>query len=310
MGKTRTIAVVGATGQQGGSVARAILEKGHIVRALTRSTDSPAAQQIQSLGAKLVQTDLTDRNLLIQAFNKVDAVFGVTTPFETGVELETVQGINIVEAAREANVGHFIFSSVGKADADTGIPHFDSKYKVEQYLLTAGVPHTIIGPVFFMENWFSPWFLPPIKEGNVALAMPGDRKLAQVSVDDIGRFVALIFQKPEEFIGKRLDIASDDVTGKEVAEKIGNQIGRKLGYFRIPIEAIREQSEDFALMFEWFDRVGYNVDVNALKRDYPEVGWTSFDQWVGEQDWSDVTTSLVEKEPTTAEDGEEHRTAT
>jgi uncharacterized protein YbjT (DUF2867 family) len=280
------ILVVGATGQQGGSVARALLFKGHHVHALTRSKDSLAARSLASKGAKLVQGDLSDKDSIVAALDGMDAVFGVTTPYESGVEDEVQQGINLVDAAREAGVRHLVFSSVGRADADTGIPHFDSKFEVEKRLVESDVPYTIIAPVFFMENWLSPWFLPSIQEGNVAMAMPKDRKLAHISVADIGNFAALIFERRNEFLGKRIDIAADNLSGVEIAQRIGEQTARQLGFFRIPIESMREQSEDFAKMFEWFDEEGYNVDTDALRRDFPEVGWTSFNDWLERQDWS------------------------
>jgi uncharacterized protein YbjT (DUF2867 family) len=280
------IAVVGATGQQGGAVARALLSKGHQVRALTRNTDSPSAGILSNLGAKIVKADLDDRASLVEAFRGADGVFGVTTPYEAGTEVETRQGLTLVDAAKEAGVGHFVFSSVGSADRETGIPHFDSKYEIERHLGTSGLFYTIIGPVFFMENWLGPWFLPSLQQGNVALGMPGDRKLAHIAVEDIGSFAALIFERREEFVGKRIDIAGDDLTGDEIAAAIGARAGRELGFFEIPIEAVREQSEDFAKMYEWFAEVGYTFDLEALKRDYPEVGWTDFGEWVRGQDWS------------------------
>lgn len=286
MTKKINILVAGATGQQGGRVARELLQKGHHVRALTRSTDSPRAKSLAQAGAELFTGDLTDKDSLVGALEGVDAVFGVSTPFEIGVDGETQQGINLVDAAKEAGVSHLVFSSVGCADKGTGIPHFDSKYKVEQHLLNSGVPFTIIGPVFFMENWLSPWFLPSLQEGNVALAMPGERSLAQISIEDIGKFAALIFERPGDFLGKRIDIAGDDLSGQKVAKRLGRHVGKEFGYFQIPIEGMREQNEDFALMFDWFEKVGYNVDIATLKTDFPEVTWTSFDDWITRQDWS------------------------
>jgi uncharacterized protein YbjT (DUF2867 family) len=281
-----TILVVGATGQQGGAVARALLERGHHVRALTRSFKSGLARDLSLLGADLVKGDLSDKGSILRAAEGVDGIFGVTTPYEAGVESEVTQGFNLVDAAREAGVRHLVFSSVGSAHRNTGIPHFDSKYKVERHLAESGVPHTILGPVFFMENWLGPWFLPALQEGNAALAMPGNRKLAHISVRDIGRFTALIFERREAFLKRRYDIASDELCGEEVAEKIGAKAGKAISYYEIPLKTMREQNEDFARMFEWFDRVGYQVDIEALKRDYPEVGWTTFDEWIKRQDWS------------------------
>jgi len=286
-----TVLVAGATGQQGGAVARALLDRGHKVRALTRSGESPAARALAELGAEIREGDLGNPESLEKALPGVDAVFGVSTPFEAGTDGETGQGINLVEAAVEAGVAHFVFSSVGSADRSTGIPHFDSKYEVEQALRASGMPFTIIGPVFFMENWTSPWFLPAIQEGNVAVAMPRDCKLAQIAVQDIGNFVALVFERRDEFLGRRIDIASDYKTADEVAGGIGRAAGRELGVFEIPLEGMREQNADFATMFEWFDEVGYEVDAEALEWQYPEVNWTRFDDWVARQDWRGLLSS-------------------
>jgi uncharacterized protein YbjT (DUF2867 family) len=234
----------------------------------------------------MVKGDLSDKDSLVAAASGVDAVFGVGTPYEKGTEVETTEGLNLVNAAAEAGVGYFLFSSVGSAHLGTGIPHFESKYVVEQRLRELDMPFTIIGPVFFMENWLSPWFLPPLQEGNVALALPAGRNMQQISVQDVGNFAALIFERKEAFIGKRIDIASDDLTGPELAEIIGRKARRKLGYFEIPLSALYEQNADWGKMFEWFDKVGYSVNLEALRRDYPEVGWTRFSDWVDKQDWS------------------------
>jgi uncharacterized protein YbjT (DUF2867 family) len=277
--------VVGATGQQGGAVAQVLLKKGHTVRALTRSANSKGASYLSALGAEIIVGDLMDPASLTRAMEDVDAVFMVTTPYEVGTEAETEQGKNLIDIIEKRNIGHTVFSSVGSADRHTGIPHFDSKYEVENHLVDSGISHTIIAPVFFMENWVNPWFLPPIKEGNVAMAMPGDRALQQISVEDIGRFAAMIIERPSAFRGQRLDIASDELTGKEIAELIGRKAERNIGYYEIPLADMRQQNNDFAAMFEWFDQVGYTVDTIALRQDYPDVGWTYFDDWLEGHDW-------------------------
>jgi uncharacterized protein YbjT (DUF2867 family) len=186
----------------------------------------------------------------------------------------------------KAGTGHFVFSSVGKADTGTGIPHFDSKYEVEKKLRSSNLNYTIIAPVFFMENWLSPWFLPSLKEGNVALAMPAERNLAHISVEDIGKFAALIFEKGKDYFGERFDIAGDDLSGAEIARRLSSHLDGRFDFFEIPLEDMREQNEDWALMFEWFDKVGYNVDTRELNSRFPEVGWTRFDEWMKKQDWS------------------------
>jgi uncharacterized protein YbjT (DUF2867 family) len=289
----QNVLVVGATGQQGGAVARVLLNKGHSVRALTRSADSKGASYLSALGAELIVGDLLDSSSLKHTLEGVNSVFMVTTPYELGTEKETEQGKNLVDIIEKSNVEHTVFSSVGSGDQQTGIPHFESKYKIEKYLEDSGISNTIIAPVFFMENWVTPWFLPSIREGNVAMALPGDRAFQQVSVEDIGNFATMIIERPDLFRGQRIDIASDETTGREVAAQISLNSGHDIGYYEIPIEAMREQSEDWAMMFEWFNEVGYDVDTEELREEYPQVGWTYFDDWLNEHDWK----SLLETPP-------------
>jgi len=286
MSNKLTVLVTGATGQQGGAVARLLLKKGHRVRALTRKPDSPAAQELKRLGAELVTGNLEDHAAVERAAHSSDAIFAMSTPFEAGIEVETRQGITVADAAKAAGTRHLVFTSVGSADRRTGIPHFESKYKVEQHIQSLGIPHTIIGPVFFMENWLSPWSLPGLQEGKLAMALPASRALQQVALDDIAGFALLVLERREQFLGKRFDIASDEVTGKQAAEIISRVSGRKIEYVEIPIAQVRATNEDFAKTFEWFDRVGYSVDTAVLRRDYPEVGWHTFEQWAKAQSWA------------------------
>ncbi len=286
MADSLTILVTGATGQQGGALARVLLRKGHRVRALTRKPDSPAAQELRRLGAELVTGNLEDRGSLERAARGTDAVFGVSTPFESGMDVDTRQGINVADAAKAAGTKHLVFSSVGSADRHTGIPHFDSKYKVEQHIRSLDVPHTILGPVFFMENLISPWWLPALQEGKLPMALPATRKLQQIALESIGGFAALVIERRESFLGRRIDIASDDLTGKQAAEILTRVSGRTIEYVELPLAELRKSNEDFGKMFEWFDRVGYSVDIGALRRDYPEVTWPTFEHWAKAQNWN------------------------
>jgi uncharacterized protein YbjT (DUF2867 family) len=286
MSSKLTVLVSGATGQQGGALARVLLDKGHHVRAMTRNTESEKAIALAGAGAEIVQADLTDPAALAEAAKGVDTIFAMSTPFEAGMATETSQGLNMIEAAKRAGVKHLVYTSVAGADLKTGIPHFDSKYAVEEVLTASDVPYTIIAPVFFMENWTGPWFFPPLQQGNAALAIPGGRKLHQVALGDIGRFAALVIEQRDRFIGRRIELSSDELTGEEVAEKLGRHLGRNFGYQEIPLEMLRADNPDFARMFEWFDEVGYAVDIADLRQTYPEVGWTDFDGWIKAQDWS------------------------
>ncbi|TIW32939.1 MAG: NmrA/HSCARG family protein [Mesorhizobium sp.] len=282
----RDILVTGATGQQGGAVALALLAKGHSVKALTRSPDGKAARQLAAAGAEIVAGDLFDAASIIEAARGVDTMFLMGTMTEAGMEEETRQGILAADAAKSAGVGHLVYSSVADANKKTGIPHFESKNLVEQHIERLGIPYTISAPVAFMENFAAPWSLGALAQGTHAFAVPAKRPLQLVALADIGAFVAALAERRERVFGKRFDFAGDELSGEEQAKVLSQAIGRPICYQEIPIVMARQQSEDAALMFEWFDRVGYDVDIAALHKDFREVRWHSFADWARAFDWS------------------------
>ncbi|QRK10323.1 NmrA/HSCARG family protein [Archangium violaceum] len=281
-----TVLVTGATGKQGGALARLLLKRGHRVLAFVRSPDSPLAKDLQQRGAELTPGDFDDPDSLERAMRGVDAVFAVATPFTSGgLEGEVRYGRHLIDAAKLAHVSHFIYSSVAGADQNTGIPHFETKHVVEEHLRHSGLPYTIVAPVFFMENFLGPAFAQRLHEGVLSMALPPHRGLQMVPVADIAAFCARVLEWPEELFGRRIEVASDEVTGEQAAALISYVSGHKLRYEEIPLEAVRSRSEDLGLMFEWFQREGYHVDVSLMRRDYPEVGWHTFEDWARAQDW-------------------------
>ncbi|GMQ81861.1 MAG: NmrA/HSCARG family protein [Rhodothermia bacterium] len=280
---TRKVLVTGASGQQGGSVLNALLARGHQVRALTRKPDSEWAASAASRGVEVVAGDFTDQESLVRAATGVDTIFLMTTPFEAGIDVETQQGLAMLEAAKQANIGHLVFSSVASADKATGIPHFESKFKVEEAIIASGISHTIVAPVFFMDNITSPWYLPGILDGTLAMPMPADVPLQHIAVEDIGQFVTLIIERRESVFGLRFDIASDEKTGEEVAQILSEKLDRPIGYSGFSPDALREENEDFAIMFEWFIEDGYSVDTAELKAEFPNVSWVDLKSWVDAQ---------------------------
>jgi len=283
-----TVLVTGATGKQGGRLVRELLARGHAIRALTRKPESAGAAALAARGVTIVTGDFEDRGSLERAARDVDTVFAMSTPFESGATTETREGINIVRAASAAGVGvsHLVYSSVAGADRATGIPHFDSKFEVEKAIRQSGVPFTIVSPVFFMENFLADWLAAGIAKGSIAMALPATRRLQQIAVADIAQFTALVIERRESFLGKRIDIASDELTLATAAAAISEASGRHIEYTALPIDAVRQWNDDLARMFEWFDRVGYDADVVGLRWLYPEVDWHRFSDWAREQDWS------------------------
>jgi uncharacterized protein YbjT (DUF2867 family) len=263
MANERTVLITGATGKQGGATTRALAGKGFALRAMTRHPESDAAKAIASAtGAELVRGDLNDADSLRDALKGIWGVFAVQNTWEAGVAGEEEQGKRIATLAREAGVQHFVYTSVGSADRQTGIPHFENKYRVEDTIRGLGFPsHVILRPVFFMENLTSPWFL---NGDNLYAAMRPDLKLQMIAVSDIGLYGARAFTHAEKLSGREIDIAGDAATMPESAAALSKGLGRSITFVQIPIAEVRKNSEDFALMLEWFERVGYDVDIPDL----------------------------------------------
>jgi uncharacterized protein YbjT (DUF2867 family) len=295
MPKPITVLVAGATGRQGGAVARLLLEKGHRVRALTRRPGSQAAAGLHVLGADVVEGDLDDGAAVRRAADGADAFFLMTTPFQEGPVAEARQGRRAAEAARDAGVGHLVYSSVGGADRGTGIPFFDSKHEVESYLHELGLPFTVVAPTFFMENLFVPASLAALRAGVLSLPLSPGRKLQMVPLADIAAFVRVVLERPAAFRGARVELASDELTGPEAAAVLARVTGRAMEYRETPLEAVRVQSEGYFRMWEWLGRVGHDTDVGALRREHPDVGWHSFAEWARAQDWSALDVAHTER---------------
>ncbi|MCB1487134.1 MAG: NmrA/HSCARG family protein [Bauldia sp.] len=286
MSSKRTVFVTGATGQQGGAVARALLARGHKIRALTRNPSSDAAKALAKAGVDVREGDFNHPATLTAAATGVDTAFVMSTPFEAGEEAEVRQGIAAIDAIKATGVGHVIYSSVASADKATGIPHFDSKYAVEQHLAASGLNYTISAPVWFMDNLFAPWMVGALRDGTVAIALDKTKPLQQVAVEDIGAFVATLAERREAVFGKRYDIASDELTGEALTSALSEAANRAFNYFDVPLDMVRQQSEDLAIMFAWFDKVGYSADIEGLRRDFPEVKWHRFSDWARSRDWN------------------------
>lgn len=280
------ILVTGATGQQGGATARELLAAGHKVRAMTRRPDGDAGRALAALGAEVVLGDLDDAASLGRALSGAWGVFAVQNTWEAGVEQEEVQGKRIAEAARRADVQHFVYASVGSAHRNTGVPHFDNKARVEETVRSLGFPsYAILRPVFFMENFLSPSFKQAIDNGVLAVGMSPSVPLQMIAVADIGRYGRAAFERHTDLNGEAMDIAGDTMTMPEVAAAISRVAGRVVTHVQVPIEEVRKFSEDLALMFQWFERVGYDADIGRNSARFG-IEPTRFFQWAERADWS------------------------
>jgi uncharacterized protein YbjT (DUF2867 family) len=286
MADKRITLVTGATGKQGGAVARELLARGYRIRAMTRKPAEENARALAKLGAEVVRGDLDDADSLAQAVKGVWGAFSVQNTWEAGVEREEEQGKRFAKIAKDAGVQHFVYSSVASAHRNTGIPHFENKWRVEETVRNLKFPsYTIIRPVFFMENFLAPWFKPAIDQGNLTVGIKPATALQMIAVEDIGKYGAWAFDNYLKFNGRAIDIAGDAKTMPETAGIIGKAAGRKIEFVPTPIEEVRKFSEDFAIMLEWFDAVGYDVNIKVLVKE-SGIQPTTLPQWAAKVDWS------------------------
>ena len=255
--------VVGATGRQGGAVVRELLSRGTSVRGLTRDSSSAAARELRRLGADLAQGDLEDRASLDRALADVWGVYAMQDFWEHGFEGEVRQGRNLADAAHAAGVGHFLYSSVGSADRETGVPHFESKYRIEEHIRSLGVRYTILRPVTFM--YWEPE-REEILSGELRGALRPETRQQFIDLSDLGRLAADVFEDPDAWAGVELDVAGDELSMIELAEVFSRVTGRRIEYVQVPLE---DMEPELAKMLGWFEAVGYDADVEGLRERYP-----------------------------------------
>jgi uncharacterized protein YbjT (DUF2867 family) len=274
---TQLIAVIGATGKQGGAVVDALLDQGDRVRALVRDPASAAARALQDRDVELVTGDLAAPASLDSLLRGVDGVFAMSTPVDVA-DVEVTSGIAIAEAAARTGVAHVVFSSVGGADRSTGIAHFESKRRVEEHIESLGLHATFLRPVFFMENLAG---FGVSVEGRVAvvrLPLPDGIPLQMIAVRDIGRAAAAILTGGTPVEGAAVEIGGDSLTGAQIAAAIGTHLGLPSRYEPIPLEAVAGFG-DTADMFRWFSETpAYQADFAATRALVPDV--LDFPTWL------------------------------
>jgi len=283
----KMIAVTGATGQQGGAVARKLLEEGWKVRALTRDLDKPAAQELKALGAEIVPGDMDDRAQLDAAFQGAYGVFSVQNYWLPGVgfEGEIRQGENVAEAAKAAGVQHLVYSSVGAAHRGMGQKHFESKWMIEQHIHSLDIPFTILRPAAFFENfnWERAYILNGTFNG---LGLRPEKERQLIGVDDIAAFAALAFANPSEYAGKTIELAGDALTESQLADTFTKVIGRPVR-LSMPVEGQSwGDPEEMTAMFNFFNGEAYDADISALRKLHP--GLLTLEQYLRRTGWENA----------------------
>ena len=279
----KVIAVTGATGQQGGAVAKKLLADGWKVRALTRDLSKPAAQALAEAGAELVAGDLDSRSELDAAFQGAYGVFSVQNFWlpNVGYEGEIRQGKNVADAAKAAGIQHLVYSSVGSAHRGMGQKHFESKWIIEQYIHSLDVPYTILRPVLFMDNhnWSRAYILNGTFTG---MGLRPEKDVQSIAVEDIGVFAALAFANPKDFLGKTIELAGDELTEAQTVEVFSKVIGRPVT-LAAPTGGGWASPEEGAAMFNFFNGDGYDADIPALRKLHP--GLLTLEQYLRKNGW-------------------------
>ena len=294
--KDQLIAVTGATGQQGGAVARHLLANGWRVRALTRDPGKPAARALAEAGAELFAADNDDLHSLDAAFRGAHGVYSVQNYWlpNVGAEGEIRQGKAVANAAKAAGVKHLVYSSVGSAHRGMGQAHFATKYEIEGYLASLDLPRTVLRPVFFMENFN--WQRPQITTGTLTgMGLRPEKGMQMVAVDDIGAFAALAFGEPEKYLGQTIELAGDELTEAQTAAAFARVIGRPVRLAAPQMPAGAAPAPEQLAMFQFFNGQGYDADIAALRRLYPPL--KTLEQWQIATGWENAEPLPIPSNP-------------
>ncbi len=271
------ILVLGATGRQGGSVAKALLNAGWPVRALVLDPTKAASVQLRNAGVELVQGSFEETDVLRSAMKDGYGVFSVL-PANLAAEDEVRHGVTIANIACETGVSHFVYSSgasVGKEP--TGVPRFDAKPRIEAHVRALAMTTTIIRPMIFMEMLVRPGF--GLDKGRLVSLIRPDHFIQLVAVEDIGKFVAAVFADKTRFGGRTLKIASDRLTGRELEVAFSEVAGRPIAYERFPDDVLAANA-DLAQMAKSLEDgpLAERVDLENMREINPEL--LTFRSWL------------------------------
>lgn len=282
----RTVLVAGATGRQGGAVVLHMLPQGWKLRALTRNPKGYAARQLAAKGVELVQGDLDDAASLERAANGAYGIYSVQDFWTIGARREVQQGKNLSDVAKKVGVEHLVYSSVGGAERNTGITHWETKWEVEKHIRSLKLPVTVLRPVSFMETYHILEVEVGLLKGKLADPIRGDKPYQTIATDDIGAFAALAFERPKDFIGAELEIAGSELTNIEAAKVFSRVLNRPVKFQKLPLPIVRlVLGKEFYQMFHWFNTNGYRANIPELRRKYPEVHLHTLEEWLREDGW-------------------------
>lgn len=278
----RTILVAGATGHQGGAVARALLDHGFTVRGLTRDPSQPAARKLEERGATMVRGDLYEPETLEPLVADVDGGFCVSDFWSEGYAGQIRQATNLARVSAEVGVEHFVLSGVAGSERATGVPHFESCDRIESNVRDFGLPYTFLRPVFFTQNFES--FREDIRDGTLALPVTEDTTHQVFDLTDIGTVAAQVFADPDRYVGHAFELAGDEGTLEEMATVFSQVLGTEVEPVYVPIEDARKAfGEESAAMCEWFVEDGFAANIEAMNEEFGPL--TSLREYLEREGW-------------------------
>jgi uncharacterized protein YbjT (DUF2867 family) len=271
----KTIVVAGATGLQGGAVARELLKDGWHVRALTRDRTSKKAQALEALGAEVAQADMNDPASLRPVFAGAYGVYSVQNPYIGGPEAEVMQGKNVADVAKESGVQHLVYSSAGFPDMGSGIPSWDTKLQVEEHIKSTGLPATILRPMALMEIMTLQKFYPAVGAWHVMPALMGrSRKLGWLCADDLGAIVAKVFADTQRFVGQELSLSSDVQSLAQCRAIYREVMGKNPSGFPMPLWVFKRfgfMGKDLTTMWSWLGTATIPLDTAPTREIHPDA---------------------------------------
>ena len=282
MGATgsETIVVTGATGRQGGAVARHLLRDGWRVRAVTRKPESARAKALADAGAEVVKGDMGDRASMEGALRGAHGVYSVQNPMLSGLEQEVRQGTMVADAAKTVGVRHLVYGSAGTGEPGTGVGPWESKLAVEAHMRRLGLPATVLRPMAFMELMTDKGYFPAASTWHVMpLLMGGTRRVGWLSVDDLGAIAARVFAAPDEYVGRELKLASDVQSIDECRALYRDVTGKGTPKFPMPVWLFeRVVGTDLTTMWRWLRTHEIDLDTGPAKAIRP--GALSVREWL------------------------------
>lgn len=289
--KVGKVLLIGVTGGTGGNVVKGFHQQQLTnLRAITRKIDlnRPSLSKMTEAGVELVEANLDDENSLAAAMNGISAIYCHATSADSAKPdpLEVERAKHVAQAAKKADIKHFVYNSAGGADRNSGIPHIEQKHKVEQILSSAGLPTTMLRACLFMEEFWKKYTRPSILKGTFPFSIQPDKPLHLITTIDMGRVAAYVMKNPDKYIGQEIELAGDVLTPKQLAEAFSQAQGITVVHKETPawIFLLLFQKELYALI-QWYRHKGYQADVQHLRQEFPGL-LTTFDEFLQETNWA------------------------